>query len=743
MEKLILSNFQAPGDAVMLTAAVRDLHRAYPHRFQIDVRTPYPELWDNNPYLTEIDDDDPEVRAIDCQYSLIRESNSVPYHFLHGFVRDLSDKLGREIRLTEFKGDIHLAPEERAWPDCLHGLLGKGEKFWVVVSGGKYDFTTKWWDPMRFQDVVDHFGDRIRFVQVGARNDYHPALANVVDLRGRTNLRELIHVIHHAEGVLTPVSLAMHLAAAVPTNNSYVKRRPCVVVAGGRGPPSWEAYPQHQFIHTSGALTCCAEGGCWKARAYPIGDGDDKDKPQNLCVNLAGSLPRCMDLITSEEVSRRISTYYDGGMLAYRHVSHRTPVVSVAVKQKPASHETELTPRNAEANSLKFLAGVSAPPPGLSGRGIVICGGGQRYFTCAWVCIQMLRELGCTLPIELWYLGPMEMDARMKALVTPYGVECRDARSHRRDANGKPKPRSSLGGFELKPYAILHSRFREVLFLDADNVPVRNPEYLFELPEYLEHGAIFWPDFGRLARTREIWSVCGVTYRDEPEFESGQIVVDKLRCWEALQLTLWYNEHSDFFYKYIHGDKDTFHMAFRKVGQPYAMPDVPIHPLEYTMCQHDFKDERLFQHRNLAKWLLRQPNLRIYDFWYEDECLEHLKQLEQKWDGRINDAIDFGGEASCYEGTRLAGLARRITTRPYRYHRVGFDSRLLSFRRNGTIGQGSADNEVYWDLYLDGSQPLLEIASLTRPTCLLTEEAGVWKGQWLVHEQMPIELIPV
>ena len=29
-EKLILRNFQSPGDIVMLTAAVRDLHRAYP-----------------------------------------------------------------------------------------------------------------------------------------------------------------------------------------------------------------------------------------------------------------------------------------------------------------------------------------------------------------------------------------------------------------------------------------------------------------------------------------------------------------------------------------------------------------------------------------------------------------------------------------------------------------------------------------------------------------------------------------
>jgi ADP-heptose:LPS heptosyltransferase len=737
MDKLVLSNFQAPGDTVMLTAAVRDLHRCYPGLFQTDVRTSYPELWENNPYISEIAYNDPEAREIDCEYPLVRQSNSAPYHFIHGFVRDLNEKLRLSVQLTEFKGDIHLSPEDREWPGCLQGLLPKDEKFWVIVSGGKYDFTTKWWDPMRFQDVVDHFHDRIQFVQVGAKEDFHPSLANVVDLRGRTNLRELIQVIHHAEGVLTPVSLAMHLAAAIETNNSHVKRRPCVVVAGGREPPSWEAYPQHQYIHTSGALTCCAEGGCWKARAYPLGDGNEKDEPQHLCTNLAGSLPRCMDLISSDEVIRRISTYYEGGVLAYRHINRQSSqVLTPRETRKLITTDSNLTPQNAEAEAIRFLGEVPPPPDELSGRGIVICGGGPRYFPCAWICIQMLRELGCTLPIELWYLGPMEMDAHMKSLVQPLGVVCRDGRSHLKDGEGKPG--RTLGGFELKPYAILHSQFREVLLIDADNVPVGNPEYLFDLPEYIEEGAIFWPDYGRLSRSREIWNVCGVSYRDEPEFESGQIVVDKLRCWEALQLTLWYNEHSDFFYKYIHGDKDTFHMAFRKVGKPYAMPAVPIHPLDYTMCQHDFQGERIFQHRNLAKWMLRQPNLRIHDFWHEEKCLDYLKELEQKWDGRIDATL----ETACYEGTRLAGLARKITSRSYRYHRVGFDSRLLSFRRNGTIGQGAADNEIYWDLYLHEGKPLLEIASLTRPTCLLTEEASVWKGQCLVYEQMPIELIP-
>lgn len=44
MRKLILRNFQSPGDIVMLTAAVRDLHRTYPGEFITDVRTPFPGL---------------------------------------------------------------------------------------------------------------------------------------------------------------------------------------------------------------------------------------------------------------------------------------------------------------------------------------------------------------------------------------------------------------------------------------------------------------------------------------------------------------------------------------------------------------------------------------------------------------------------------------------------------------------------------------------------------------------------
>jgi len=40
-----------------------------------------------------------------------------------------------------------------------------------------------------------------------------------------------------------------------------------------------------------------------------------------------------------------------------------------------------------------------------------------------------------------------------------------------------------LNGWELKVYALLHSRFREVLLLDAYHVPVADPCFFFDLPK--------------------------------------------------------------------------------------------------------------------------------------------------------------------------------------------------------------------------------------------------------------------
>ncbi len=350
MKKLILTNRQSPGDIVMLTAAVRDLHRSHPEKFATDVRTSCAALWENNPHLTPLRDDDPEATRIECRYPLIHRSNGGPWHFIHGFTQFLAETLGVQITPTDFKGDIHLAPGERKWISQVQEITREPVPFWIVNAGGKFDFTAKWWEPARYQSVVDHFRGRILFVQVGEKAHHHAPLDGVLDLRGKTSLRQLVRLVHHAQGVLCPVTLLMHLAAAVPVHDRMPKSRPCVVIAGGREPAQWEAYPHHQFLHTNGALPCCDHGGCWKSRTVPLGDGDQKDDPDRLCTNVvhlrdpalsyvrrpkepvpahaaadapernAGDfLPRCLHLITAEEVIRRINLYFDGG--AVRHLT--------------------------------------------------------------------------------------------------------------------------------------------------------------------------------------------------------------------------------------------------------------------------------------------------------------------------------------------------------------------------------------------------------------------------------------
>jgi len=301
----------------MLTAAVRDLHRCYPDRFATDVRTACPQLWENNPYVTALDEKDNGAEVIECHYPLIHRSNQAPYHSIHGFIQFLNERLGLQIKPTAFKGDIHISQLEKSWFSQVHEINGEDTPFWIVVAGGKYDFTAKWWHPARYQAVVDHFQGKVVFVQVGAKEHHHPALRGVIDLREKTDLRQLVRLVYHAQGVLCPVTSLMHLAAAIEVKGGRPKNRPCVVVAGGREPSQWEAYPHHQYTHTNGALLCCDDGGCWKSRVLPLGDGDEKDKPQNLCADVVNGLPRCMDLITAEEVIRRIELYYRGGALQY------------------------------------------------------------------------------------------------------------------------------------------------------------------------------------------------------------------------------------------------------------------------------------------------------------------------------------------------------------------------------------------------------------------------------------------
>jgi hypothetical protein len=365
-------------------------------------------------------------------------------------------------------------------------------------------------------------------------------------------------------------------------------------------------------------------------------------------------------------------------------------------------------------------------------RGIVICAGGARLFTCAYVTIALLRRtLGCTLPIEVWHLGPEEMGPPMRGLLEDLAAEPVDALEVARR-----HPVGRLGGWELKSYALLNSRFREVLLLDADNVPVRDPAFLFDRPEFQETGAMFWPDLVRLALGNPIWAISGLGPQDGPSFESGQMVLDKRRCWRALALAHWMNQRSEDFYDVLHGDKDTFLIAWSMLGQARHLVRHLPKTIQWTMCQRDPDGAVLFQHRNEVKWILHGENPPIEGFRWQDECLSLLRELAGLWDGRV-----FNPPARSPEARRREGdLARQ---RHFRFTRVSSDERLIELLPDHRIGAGAGEGQFTWHVG-DGEGGLeLILEGEGRRRCALRPfDDGIWRGRLAEDGGMPVEVAP-
>lgn len=319
MRKIILKSDLALGDIVAFTAVPRELHRQYPGEFEIDVRTPFPQLWEHNPHITPIADDDPDAELIPAHYDKdawfsVHRSNQNPVHLLHAYCQDIANSLGLpSLHPSELKGDIHLSKDEYGWRSMPHDRFNC-QRYWIMcLGGGKWDFTTKWYIPEYAQKIVDYFRGRIQFVQIGRENDHwhwQPDLEGVLDLRGRTDIRQLIRVVHASCGIVCGITSAMHLAAAVPLPTWQRRPRPCVVVAGGREPRSWYGYPTHRILESVGTLPCCRDGGCWNARTVPRNDGTGSD--QRLCERVVSGYPKCMAMIRPESVILEIERYLEG-----------------------------------------------------------------------------------------------------------------------------------------------------------------------------------------------------------------------------------------------------------------------------------------------------------------------------------------------------------------------------------------------------------------------------------------------
>lgn len=296
-QKLILKSNLCPGDILTMTAAVYSLHITYPNEYLTDVRTSTPDIWKYNPHITQIADGDPEARVIEMHYPSIQRSNQEAVTFLTGYTAYLGEQLGRPLYCKTNRPLLYLSEEEMRQNPVAEFFKGQPvPPVWLLVAGTKQDYTAKQWPLEHYQEVIDRTRGWVQWVQIGAEEHHHPQLHGVIDMRGKTDHRQMIRLAWHASGGLGPSTYLQHLMAAW--------QRPYILLLGGREPVLWQQYPLQATLHTLGQLPCCAQKSCWKSRVVPLGDKNEKDK--SLCERpvLGWSKPfaECMGRIIPEEV---------------------------------------------------------------------------------------------------------------------------------------------------------------------------------------------------------------------------------------------------------------------------------------------------------------------------------------------------------------------------------------------------------------------------------------------------------
>ncbi len=222
-----------------------------------------------------------------------------------------------------------------------------------------------------------------------------------------------------------------------------------------------------------------------------------------------------------------------------------------------AAWRTCATTRDRHLYAFRALLGRSFEYPGGSGAGIVTVGGG-KYWPGIVVGCRLLRELGCTLPVQVWYRGDAE-PVRPEQ-VAGLGVELVDATTV-----GDPRV---LRGWEAKLHALVHCPFDDVLFLDADAYLVNDPTPLIETARAKRFA--FWVDLPGTEKNVKWDRVWPEGSRGIPAVQGGQLAIHRPSFWRELVLAHWLNQHSDFYYAHMFGDQDTWRVVLAATGGPYA-----------------------------------------------------------------------------------------------------------------------------------------------------------------------------
>lgn len=305
-----------------------------------------------------------------------------------------------------------------------------------------------------------------------------------------------------------------------------------------------------------------------------------------------------------------------------------------AVEQLAASLFSFLLPQQA-GTSPPLSTLISRHKTGT--RGIVIPVGKPTFRFACHLIASIRNVLGSLLPIEVAYAGDDDLPSFQRNFLVSLGSDIKSVDITELFDDGPLN--LAQGKWAIKPFAILASRFEQVILLDSDTVMLQPPDVLFDHHQgFKETGALLFRDRLILKDAypeRHAWweeqmkhttpssnylnSKVHLEHYSE-EGESGLIVVDKgrLPVFLALLHVAWQNSEdvrTQVTYKMGYGDKESWWLAFELCNVPYTFEhryaailgdvvqyadDIP-RVCSFTIAHVDENDELLWLNGSLLK----------------------------------------------------------------------------------------------------------------------------------------------
>ncbi len=246
---------------------------------------------------------------------------------------------------------------------------------------------------------------------------------------------------------------------------------------------------------------------------------------------------------------------------------------------------------------------ISVTKPNSRTRGVIYTGLPSEHFQDIYQSILAHRNLKVSIPVEVW-VNTSDMDVCQEVFESPGAFEFLFphqkplSKQETHDTIGKTTCKelpATARGFASKFHALLGTHFTDVLFMDADNIAVRDVNEIFDSKQYQQTGSILWPDlWGESCRNTEarkdngytgfrtnvIWQakIGGLTWKNTRDYahesEAGQIAFDLTRHGGLLDLGRHFIEEGGLLRDAVNGDKDIFRLLHLMMDEPFTFIEV-------------------------------------------------------------------------------------------------------------------------------------------------------------------------